>query len=214
MASDPLDFILKDSCLIVSPYAWVQAVLACYVARRLALEKGSCTVYDPRRLVHPDLASRAWGDVEDRVVYARSLEEALAGPMPRVALEPDVECVEELLPRIATSHEVGRLRRFFRRTVRVKRISGSLFLLTDGLREVRAEITPNGVTAPREPEGLEGEALQVLREAFREYGALTMKDAVLIIAGKLGLKKGEARMVLLDLARSGLVTIRDGYVTL
>ncbi len=56
-------------------------------------------------------------------------------------------------------------------------------------------------------------ALDALRRAVAEYGSLSIKDAVTVVASELGVARGDARRLLYEAARRGLVRVVEGYVT-
>jgi predicted RNA-binding Zn-ribbon protein involved in translation (DUF1610 family) len=68
-----------------------------------------------------------------------------------------------------------------------------------------------------EPAGIElgdelRSVLKALREAVRDFGSIKIGDAVLIVSGRLGVKRGVARLKLAELIRLGLVRVVEGYV--
>ena len=61
-------------------------------------------------------------------------------------------------------------------------------------------------------EAREAKLVEILRNALQEYGTLSQRDAIDIISAELGLKRGEARRLLLELVRKGVLIIEEGYI--
>ena len=61
-------------------------------------------------------------------------------------------------------------------------------------------------------EAREVELVEALRTALQEYGTLSQRDAVDIISAELGIKRAEARRLLLELIRKGVLVVEEGYI--
>ena len=97
------------------------------------------------------------------------------------------------------------------RVLKCRQVGSSTYLLEGcGMREI---VSVHGCSVRRaELEREVLEALEAVRDAYREYGALRLSDAATVIAARLGVKRGKAREVLVKLARLGLVRVSEGYV--
>ncbi len=56
------------------------------------------------------------------------------------------------------------------------------------------------------------QAYNELKQSFNEYGALRLQDAVTIVSATLGVKRSEARRIVIELSRKGFIKIVGGHV--
>ena len=76
------------------------------------------------------------------------------------------------------------------------KIYGHEYLLRSSSGSLRIVITPEFIGLSKAPSGILGEALNLLRSAIIDYGSITVRDAIDIIAYNLGMKRSEARNIL------------------
>ena len=93
----------------------------------------------------------------------------------------------------------------------VKPLEGVYMLKVAGRTALVVE--RDGELCEPEEEPMAARVARIIAEAVREYGPLTVKDAVQILAGELGVPRTEARRLLYQAAAAGLVRIEAGYVT-
>ncbi len=142
----------------------------------------------------------------DRVVLVRELS-ACKG-MPVVALWPE-KPPEDLDYRLLVARGV-RASKLGLRRLSVKPLPRGGYRLRTGSLEVVVEEREGRLCEPR----LAGvEAARVLAEAISEYGPLRLQEAVQLVAQGLGLRRSEARRLVLEAAEEGLIKVEDGYVT-
>ncbi len=146
----------------------------------------------------------------DKTVLVR--EPAACRGLPAVLVAPE-KVPEELndlrvvlLPREARGLSKRGLTR-----LTVKPLEGVYVLKASGRTALVTE-RDGGLCEPEE-EPLAAKVARIVAEAVREYGPLTVRDAVQIIAGELGVPRAEARRLLYQAAAAGLVRIEAGYVT-
>ena len=61
-------------------------------------------------------------------------------------------------------------------------------------------------------EAREAKLIETLRTALQEYGILSQRDAIDIISAELGVKRAEARRLLLELIRKNMLVVEEGYI--
>lgn len=84
----------------------------------------------------------------------------------------------------------------FCRTASLTHVCDQEYLLKSGFSKVRIVISPKYIGVSRELNGKTAKALDLLRRSIVDYGELTIKDAIEILAYNLGIKKDEARKIL------------------
>ncbi len=182
-------------------------LLAARVAENL-VERGEtpCVYAGDEKSLEALIALLEERGLADRVVLVRDVS-ACQG-MPVVALWPE-KPPENLDYRLLVARGV-RASRLGLRRLTVKPLPRGGYRLKAGSIELVVEERDGRLCEPR----LAGsEAARVLREAIAEYGPLRLQEAVQLVAQALGLKRSEARRLVLEAAEEGLVRIEDGYVT-
>lgn len=82
------------------------------------------------------------------------------------------------------------------RKVVIKKMHGHEYLLKTSNSFTRIIISPEYIGVSKEPTGILGRALNLLRNAVIDYGSLTLRDAIDILAYNLGIKRSDARNLL------------------
>ncbi len=205
--------------VVKCPYGWVGVLLSAEAALRAAQRRGGAVILHDGRF-------RA--DMLARIAETRGLEALLdhiyvaeAPPLPPslpvviYGVEGvGLDAVYGLLDRVVlvVAEKVGRLPRILRAlSVRVSRLSESRYKLSWSQGVCIVRVSGKGLVE-EEPRGLLGRALSILMQATVEFGPLSQRDAVDVLSHRLGMRRGEARRLLVELARRGFISVEDGQV--
>jgi len=100
----------------------------------------------------------------------------------------------------------------FCKTASLTHICGQEYLLKSEFSKVRIVISPKYIGVARELNGKAAKALDLLRRSIVDYGELTTRDAIEILAYNLGVKKDEARKILGLLVEKGYVKVDKKHI--
>ena len=201
------------------PYGWVGILIASEAALRAARRRGGVVVFHDGRfradLLFSVAEARGLREVLDKVYVATSLPIPSRIPVVVYGLEGlGMETLYGLLDRVVlvVADKVGRLPRILRATsVRVSRISENRYKLTWSQGTCVVKATSRGLVE-EELGGLLAKALSILMQATVEFGPLSQRDAVDVLCRRLSMKRGEARKILVELARRGYIGVEGGQV--
>jgi len=186
-------------------------LLAAYAARNIASSGGTPCIYvGGEKEAEALLELLELHGTADRAVLVRDASACRGLPAILIAPERLPEELDDVRLVLAPREARGLSRRGLARLT-VKPLEG-LYLLKAGGRHAVVEERDGMLCEPRE-EPMAARVARIIAEAVREYGPLTVKDAVMIIAGELGVPRSEARRLLYEAASAGLVRIEAGYVT-
>lgn len=202
-----LEELLSDKWIIECHEAWVKIAVTIHLAKLLAGENQVLTVID-----NPGILHRAAQYLPENIVVTTH---PVQGSKHAVIIDPRTIPHAYILPAntvvLATPGTIRRKPRDWLRA-RIKRVADNEYIVEGDINE-RIHLGRNLEIKPVEsPPGIKGEALEILRNAVIDYGEITVKDAVIILAHELGIDKAEARKIVLDLARKRYVRIEHGHV--
>lgn len=219
MACRIIELLGVRRMVVKCPYGWVGVLLSAEAALRAAQRKGGAVILHDGRFRADLLASMAEARrLEGLLGYIYVAEAPPLPPSLPVVVHGvegvGLDTVYGLLDRIilAVAGKAGRLPRLLRAlSVKVSRLSESRYKLSwsQGVCIVRAS---SGGLVEEEPRGLLGRALSILMQATVEFGPLSQKDAVDVLSHRLGMKRGDARRLLVELARRGFISVEGGQV--
>ncbi len=91
---------------------------------------------------------------------------------------------------------------------------GENYELRIGYETIRFKISSGELIPVKDLNKREEEALELLREAMIEYGELTTRDTVVLLASSMDIPRSEARRILSSLVQKKYLSIRKGYINL
>jgi len=202
-----LEELLSDKWIIECHEAWVKIAITIHLAKLLAKENQELTVID-----NPGILHRAAYYLPENIVLTT---QPAQGGKHAVIIDPHtIPHPYNLPPNTVVLATPGTIRRKPRDWLkaRIKRVTNNEYIIEGDINE-RILLGRNLEIKPVEsPAGIKGEALEILRNAVIDYGEITVKDAVIILAHELGIGKAEARKIIIDLARKRYVRIEHGHV--
>ncbi len=209
--------LLRGKWIVEAHESWAKDLLAIYLA--LHASRNGRVLVKSFHTINPGIIDGLSGIVKDcildNIVF---LEKSFSTNIVDAVLYIYVDPYKPFLP----SHEgnivlfvkprLGYKKLYGWKKIILKRIEGYEFLLKTSSIVQRVVISPRYIGYSQGPSGILGRALSLLREGVVEYGVLSVRDAIDIIAYNIGVKRDKARWILGELARKKYVEIRKGEV--
>ncbi len=202
-----LEELLEGKWIIECHEAWLKAAITIHLARHLVEKNETLPVID-----YPGILYRIEASLPENIVL---LTQPIQDTYRLVMIEPRTIKTYPVLPENTVILTRPRtIRRFPRDWCRakIKRVTGHEYIIQGDINERIVLLNNLEIKTVEAPPGIKGEALEILRNAIIDYGEITVKDATIILAHELGIDKGEARKILVELARKRYVRVEHGHV--
>ncbi|RLG83134.1 MAG: hypothetical protein DRO40_05605 [Thermoprotei archaeon] len=140
----------------------------------------------------------------DHIEYARLL----------IYIDPiKTPFITKKLNVIVSTYPTSKVKKYFGwRKAILKRAGERDFIMSIEGKRIRITLSPDYIGYSSPPQGIYGEALNLLRKGIVEYGFLSTRDALDIISYNLGIKREQARKILAYLVEKGYITIKKREV--
>lgn len=202
-----LEELLEGKWIIECHEAWLKAAITVHLARHLAKKNETLPVIDC-----PGILYRIEANLPENIVL---LTQPIQDIHRLVIIEPRTIKTYHILPEntviLTSPRTIRRLPRYWFRA-KTKRVAGNEYIIQGDINERIMLLDNLEIKTVEAPPGIKGEALEILRNAIIDYGELTIKDATMILAHELGIDKGEARKILVELARKRYIRVEHGHV--
>ncbi|AEM38561.1 hypothetical protein Pyrfu_0692 [Pyrolobus fumarii 1A] len=187
-------------------------ILAVYSARNIARSEVVCIhAPDEKTIEAIEELMRVHGVPIDRVVFVR--DPTACKGMPAVVILNKGRVPQELDYRMLVAPEARGLHKLGLARLTVQPLGEAVYRLKVGGRSMLVTERDGRLCEPQE-EPMLSRVAKLLEEAVREYGPLKLGEAAQLLAGELGVTRTEARRLIYEAARAGLIRVDDGYVTL
>jgi len=209
-------FLLRGKWILVGHEAWAKDLLVAYLV--LHASRDGHVYIEAHRSWRTDLL----GILSEKIVGDAVLENIFLVDHIRLDRIGDARLLVYIEPAktpyirerinvvVSTTPGSGVKRYYGWRKALLKRVGEREFLLVTSDRRYRITLSPDYIGYAKPPQGVYGEALKLLRRGIVEYGSLTTRDAIDIIAYNLGVKRDQARKILGYLVEKGYIAIRKG----
>ena len=202
-----LEELLEGKWIIECHEAWLKAAITISLAKRLAGKNEALPVIDYLGILYRIEASLP----ENIVLLTHPVQDIDR----LVIIEPRTIKTYHILPEntviLTSPRTIRRLPRDWFKA-KIKRVTGHEYIIQGDINERIVLLNNLEIKTVEAPPGIKGEALEILRNAIIDYGELTIKDATIILAHELGINKGEAREILVELARKRYIRVEHGHV--